>query len=40
MIFVDSTSGDEYLVVENSKGDGAGLDVLHNGNDLIEKLQR
>jgi beta-glucosidase len=38
VIFVASTSGEEYLVVENSIGDRADLDVLHNGNDLIEKV--
>ena len=37
IIFVSSISGEEYLVVENSIGDRADLNVLHNGNELIEK---
>ena len=37
IIFVKSTSGEEYLQVENTIGDRADLNVFHNGNELIEK---
>ena len=37
IIFVKATSGEEYLQVENTIGDRPDLDVLHNGNELIEK---
>ena len=37
IIFVKATSGEEYLVVENTIGDRGDLNVFHNGNELIEK---
>ena len=37
IIFVSSTSGEEYIVVENTIGDRSDLNVFHNGNELIEK---
>ena len=37
IIFVKSTSGEEYLRVENTIGDRGDLNVFHNGNELIEK---
>ena len=38
IVFVACTSGEEYLVVENTIGDRPNLDVFHNGNELIEKV--
>ena len=38
IIFISAISGEEYLVVENTIGDRPDLDVLHNGNELIEKI--
>ena len=38
IIFISAISGEEHLVVENTIGDRPDLDVLHNGNELIEKI--
>ena len=38
IIFVSSISGEEYIQIENSIGDRADLNVLHNGNELIESI--
>ena len=37
IIFVKAISGEEFLKVENSIGDRADLNLLHNGSELIEK---
>ena len=38
MIFVHSISGEGYIKIANSFGDRKDLDVLHNGNKLIEEI--
>ena len=38
LIFVQSISGEGYMKIGNSFGDRPNLDLLHNGNQLIEKV--
>ena len=37
IIFIKAISGEEYIQVENTIGDRPDLNVMHNGNELIEK---
>ena len=37
IIFVKAISGEDFLKIENSIGDRADLNLLHNGSELIEK---
>ncbi|OUM64064.1 family 3 glycoside hydrolase, partial [Piromyces sp. E2] len=38
LVFVRATSGEEYIKVDNNKGDRNDLDLWHNGNELVKKV--
>jgi len=38
VVFVRASSGEEYIVVDNNKGDRNNLDLWHGGNDLVKSV--
>ncbi|ORX46881.1 beta-glucosidase precursor [Piromyces finnis] len=38
VVFVRADSGEEYIVVDNNKGDRNNLDLWHGGNDLVKSV--
>jgi len=38
LVFVRASSGEEYIVVDNNKGDRNNLDLWHGGNDLVKSV--
>ncbi|ORX56510.1 putative cellulase [Piromyces finnis] len=38
IVFVQASSGEEYITVEGSRGDRVDLDVWHHGNELIDAV--
>jgi len=38
IVFVRATSGEEYIVVDDNKGDRNNLDLWHGGNDLVRSV--
>jgi len=38
VVFVRATSGEEYIIVNNNKGDRNNLDLWHNGNELVKRV--